>query len=157
MDQQVGLGLLGRAHGQFLMRPVQRVAGLERDHAPPAQLGEQRLQLGRAVAQMAKVIMHRRLDADDAPAEIDLASRIEQVTHAWMGEVSVAEHSLRLVRLIGRHEDSTSISASSTPSASRNAIRLPTGARSANAALTSSVTGIGQRAPFSSRIMSQTL
>ncbi len=40
VDQQVGLGLFRGAEGQFLVRAVQRVAGLEGDDAAPAQLAE---------------------------------------------------------------------------------------------------------------------
>ena len=37
VDQQVGLCFLGGAEGQFLMRAVQRVAGLERHNLGPAE------------------------------------------------------------------------------------------------------------------------
>jgi hypothetical protein len=67
MDQQVGLGLLGGAEGQLLVRAVQRVAGLERDDLAPAELAEQRAQLVRRVAAGAVVVMHRRLDAVTGP------------------------------------------------------------------------------------------
>ncbi|RIA55546.1 hypothetical protein BXY53_0612 [Dichotomicrobium thermohalophilum] len=45
--------------------------------------------------------MHRRLDADHPPAEINLARCVEQVAHAGMSDIGGAKHRLRLARLVG--------------------------------------------------------
>jgi hypothetical protein len=75
VDQQVRLHLARGAEGQFLMRPVQRVAGLEGHDLAPAELAEARAQLVRRVAAGLEVVMHRRLDAGHRPAQIDRARR----------------------------------------------------------------------------------
>jgi hypothetical protein len=49
VDEELGMRLAGRAHGQFQMRPVQRVSCLERDNAAPSLACERRSELGRSV------------------------------------------------------------------------------------------------------------
>ena len=84
------------------MRAVQRVAGLERHDPPPAQLAEIGAQLVRRVAPCLEVVMHRRLDAGDRPAETDRAGDIVEVVHRRVRRVVGAVDALRLARLVGR-------------------------------------------------------
>jgi hypothetical protein len=58
---------LGGAEGQFLVRAVQRVAGLEGHDLAPAELAEIGAQLVRRVAAGAEIVVHRLLDAGDGP------------------------------------------------------------------------------------------
>ena len=92
VDQQVGLGFLRRAEGEFLVRAVYRVARLKRHHAPPAEFPEALAQLPRVVAQVLEVIVRRRFDALEATAKIDAVRAIEQVIDARMRVVDRAEH-----------------------------------------------------------------
>ena len=101
LDQEVGLGRLGGAEGQLLVRAVHRVAGLEGDHAAPAQLPEPVAQLLRRVAQMLEIVVHGRLDALHRAAEIDAAGMVVQVAHRRMGPVVAAEHRQGLGPLVG--------------------------------------------------------
>ena len=48
VNEQVGFDLRRRSKRQFLMRPVHRVPGLERDHLRPSELGKLRPKLRRA-------------------------------------------------------------------------------------------------------------
>jgi hypothetical protein len=102
MDQQVRLRLARGAEGQFLVRAVQRVARLEGDDAAPAELAEIGAQLVRRVAAGAEIVMRRRLDAGDRPAEIDRARVVVQVVDRRMRDVVGAEDLLRLARLVRR-------------------------------------------------------
>ncbi len=100
VDQQVGLGLAGRAEGEFLVGAVQGVARLEGDHLAPAELGEPRPELRRAVAQALEVVVGGGLDAVDPAADVDGAGVVHQVEDAGVGQVGGAEHRLRLARLV---------------------------------------------------------
>ncbi len=40
VNEQIGIRLFGRAQGQFLMRPMHRVSGLESDNFVPTMLGK---------------------------------------------------------------------------------------------------------------------
>ena len=102
VDQQVRLRLVGGAEGQFLVRAVQRVAGLERHDLAPAELAEIGAQLVRGVAAGAEVVVHRLLDAGDRAAQIDRAGLVVQVVDRRMGDVVGAEDLLGLARLVGR-------------------------------------------------------
>ena len=84
VDQQVGLRFAGGAEGQFLVRAVQRVAGLEGDDLAPAQLAEIGAQFVGRVAAGAEIVMHRLLDAGDRAAQIDLAGGVVQVVDRRM-------------------------------------------------------------------------
>jgi hypothetical protein len=150
VDQQVGLRLLGGAEGQFLVRAVQRVAGLEGDDLAPAELAEIGAQLVRRVAAGAEIVMRRRLDAGDRPAEIDLARRVVQVVDRRMRVVVGAEDLLGLARLVRRPLVGDVMVARITPSWSRSAMSWPISRLSANSSDTSSVIGIGQSVPSAS-------
>ena len=102
VDQQVRHRLAGGAEGQFLMRAVQRVAGLEGDDLLPAKLAEIGAQLVRRVAAGLEVVMHRLLDAGDRTAQIDRARGVVQVIHRRMGQIVGAEDLFGLARLV-RH------------------------------------------------------
>ena len=101
VDQQVRLGLTRGAEGQFLVRAVQWVPGLEGHDLAPAQLAEQRAQFVRRVAAGLEVIMHRLLDAGDRATQIDLACRVVQVVHRRMGQIVGPKDLGRLIRLVG--------------------------------------------------------
>ena len=74
MDQQVGLCLFGGAERQFLMRPMQRIASLKRNHFAPAKFAEIGPQFIWRIASAAKIIMHRWLDTYHWPTEINRPS-----------------------------------------------------------------------------------
>ena len=63
MNEQIGLGLLNGAQGQFLMGAVHRVASLEGDYPSPAQLDKAVAQFARRVAPLWEIVMRGRLDA----------------------------------------------------------------------------------------------
>ena len=67
MDQQVGLDLLGGAEGEFHVRAVHGIAGLEGDHTPPAQAGKFGAQFGRSQTQSAKIVVRRDLQPSKLP------------------------------------------------------------------------------------------
>jgi hypothetical protein len=91
VDQQVGLRLLRGAEGEFLMRAVKRVAGLEGHDAAPAELAEIGAELVRRVAAGLEVVVDGLLDSGHGAAEIDRAGLVVQVVDRRMGEVVGAE------------------------------------------------------------------
>ena len=132
VEQKVGLGDLRRALGQLLMRPMHRVAGLERDHPRPAPLLELAAQVLRLVAQLAEVVLGRPREALEPAAEIDRLRPVEQVVDARMAVVGGAEHRLP-PRAPGR--------ARRCPATVISAIRKPSGSRSPTVAPGCSVLG----------------
>ena len=102
VDEQIGLRLTRGAEGQFLMRAVQRVAGLEGDNARPPHLSKKGPQLVRCVATTLEVVVNGPLDTGDGAAEIDLASLVMQVVDRWVGLVIGTKDELGLARLV-RH------------------------------------------------------
>ena len=102
MDQKVRLSFLGSAEGQFLVRAVQRVAGLEGDDARPAELAEIGAQFVRRVATALEIIVDGLLDADDRAAQVDRAGLVVQVVDGRMGQVVGAEDAFGFPRLV-RH------------------------------------------------------
>jgi hypothetical protein len=102
MDEQVRLRLLRGAESQFLMRAVQRVAGLERHDTPPAKLAEERAQLVRRVAAAAEIVMHRLLDTGDRATQIDRAGGMMQVVDRRVGKVISTKDLCGLFGLVGR-------------------------------------------------------
>ena len=100
VDQQVRLRFAGGAEGQFLVRAVQRVAGLEGHDAAPAQLAEIGAQLIGRVAAGAEIVVHWLLDAGHRTAEVDVACRVVQVVHRRVGEVIGAKDLLGLARFV---------------------------------------------------------
>ncbi len=101
VDQQVGLGHLRRAVGQLLVRPVHRIAGLEGDDPRPSPLLEQPAQVGRVVAVVLEVVLHGRVDPDQAAAEIDRMGVVDQIVDPGMGRLAGGEHPFRLAPLVG--------------------------------------------------------
>ena len=104
VDEKVRLRLAGGAEGQLLVRPVQRVAGLEGDDPPPAELAEVGAQLVRGVAAAAEVVVHRLLDAGDRPAEIDRPRPVDEEVDRRMRGVLGAEDAARLRQPVGGPE-----------------------------------------------------
>ena len=96
VEQQVGLGDLGGALGQLLVRPVHRVAGLECDDPGPAPLLEPMPEIGGLVAQLPEIVLGRPGDAAQPAAEVDGMGAIEQMVDARMEFVDGREHRLRL-------------------------------------------------------------
>ena len=95
---------LARAHGlagELDMGAVQRVAGLERDDTPPAELAEAFAQRGRAVAQRAVIVVRNRTQAEHAPARIDRMRAAQQVGDAGVGVVDGAVDRTGLLDLLG--------------------------------------------------------
>ena len=101
VDQQVRLRFARCAERQFLMRPVQRVARLERHDALPAQFAEIGAQLVRRVAAGLEIIVDRLLDAGHRAAQIDGACDVMQIVHRRMGQIIGAKDLQRLIRLVG--------------------------------------------------------
>ena len=101
VNQQVGLDLLRRAQRQLLVRPVHRVARLERNDARPPQLGELGPQLRRGVAQEPVVVVRDGLHAGQRAADVVRLRPLEQVRHARMLRVRRAEDGLGLGLPIG--------------------------------------------------------
>ena len=104
VNQQAGLDLLGRAQGQLLVGAVHRVAGLERHHPGPPQLGEGAPQLGRGVPQLLVVVVRHRLHALDPAPDVRRPAAVEEVGDAGVLAVGGAEHRLGL-RLTVRTPD----------------------------------------------------
>ncbi len=100
VNQQIGLGLLHGAHGQFLMGAMHRVPGLERHDPPPAQLGEALAQFTRCIAQMGKIVMRGRFDTAQPTADIDRPGAVQQVKDARMLVIRGAENLLRFLELV---------------------------------------------------------
>ena len=126
LDQEVGLGGLGGAEGQLLVRAVHGIAGLERDHPAPAQLAEAVAQLLRRVAQMLEVVVHRRLDA------LQRCRRDRRCRHGRAGSAragcalsSAPNTAIASARLSGCQRSVTVSVALSTPSRSRRSMVSP--------------------------------
>ena len=100
VDQQVGLRLFCGAEGQFLVRAVQRIAGLEGNNLAPAQFAEVGAQFVRGVAAGAEVVVNGLLDADNGAAEVDLAGVVVQVVDSGVGVVVCAKDLLGLFCLV---------------------------------------------------------
>ena len=92
VNEQIGLGLLSGAEGQFLMGAMQRVSGLKRHHAAPAHFAKIGPQLVGRVAPAAKVVMNRLLNSRHRPTEIDLPCGIVKIFHGRMGHVVGAKN-----------------------------------------------------------------
>ncbi len=101
MDEEVRLRFLGGAEGQFLMRAVQGIAGLEGDDAGPAELAEMGAKFVRRVAAALEIVVDGLLDAGNRATQIDLARLVVQVVDRRVGDVVGAEDALRLFRLVG--------------------------------------------------------
>ena len=102
VDQQVGLGFLGGAERQFLMRTVQRVAGLEGHNLAPAHFAEIGAQFVWRVAAGAEIIVHGLLDTGDRTAQVDFARSIMQVVDRRMRRIVRTKHHLGFASLV-RH------------------------------------------------------
>ena len=100
VDQQVGLRFFCRTKRQFLMRAVQRVAGLKRHNAAPAHFAEIRAQLIWRVARAAEIVMHWLLDTRHRAAQVDFARLVMQVIDGRVGVIIGAKHHLRLARFV---------------------------------------------------------
>ena len=88
MNQEVGFDLLRRAQRQLLMRPVHRVARLERHDAHPPQLGELGPQLLRRVPQQPVVVVRHGPHAGQRAADVVRLRPLEEVRHGrvlWVG------------------------------------------------------------------------
>ncbi len=94
VDQQVGLRFTRGAKGQFLMRPVQWVAGLERHNLAPAQLAEIGAQFVWGVATGAEIVMDRLLQTGDRATKIGVTSGIMQIIDGRMRAVVSTENHL---------------------------------------------------------------
>ena len=82
------------------MGAVKRVAGLESNNAPPAELAEALVQLGRGVAKRTVVVMQNRPEPGDTAAHIDRVGAMEEVGNAGMRLVVRAVHRARLLVLL---------------------------------------------------------
>ena len=101
VNEQIGLGLLSGAEGQFLMGAMQRVSGLKRHHAAPAHFAKIGAQLIGRVAPAAKVVMNRLLNARHGPTEIDRPCGIVQIFHGRMGHVVGAKNLFGFAVFVG--------------------------------------------------------
>ncbi len=102
VDQQVRFDLTRRQLRDLLVRPVHRVARLERDHFAPAELLEAGTHLRRALAQVLEIVMGRRLDAGQLAADVHGTRHIIEKMHRRVLLIGGAEHTLRFGRLVRR-------------------------------------------------------
>ena len=83
------------------MRTMQRISGLKSDDFVPAEFAKIGAQLIWRIAPTAKVIMHRRLDADHRATEVHRSGLVMQIVHARVGAVIGAENLRRLLLFVG--------------------------------------------------------
>ena len=102
VNQQIRIGFAGRTERQFLVRPVQRVPGLESNDLAPSQLAETTAQLRRGVPEQLEVIVGRRLDAMNPATEIDRVRDVLQVVDCRVRVIGRAVDTLGLAHEIGR-------------------------------------------------------
>ena len=100
VDQQVRLRFTRGAEGQFLVRAVQGVAGLEGHNLAPAHLAKIGTQLVRRVATRLEIIVDGLLDASHRAAQIDVARGVVQIVHRRMRAVIRAKDFLCLAGLV---------------------------------------------------------
>ncbi len=94
VQQQHAIDALGRALGQLLVGPVQRVARLEGHHILSAKRLQPGARLGRSHAQILKIIARRQLDHLKATRDIQLAPAVH-LGHQRVPEVERAKGFLR--------------------------------------------------------------
>ena len=101
VDQEVGLSFLCGPESEFLMRPVQGIARLERHDAAPAHLAEIGAQFVRGVAARAEIVVNRLLDACDRPAQINIPGSVVQIVDSRMCNIIRAKDFLGLTGFVG--------------------------------------------------------
>src|ERR1700676_1011366 len=94
MDEQVSFDLFSCAEGQLHVGTMHWVAGLERDHAAPAQTSKFSSQFGRSETQRAEVVMRRHLQAFDPASHVPRVALVQQVIHAGMNRTDGSEYRL---------------------------------------------------------------
>ena len=95
MDQEIRGRFPRRPKGQFLMRAVQRIAGLECNDAVPAKLAKICAKFVWRVPANPEVVMCGKLETGHWPAQIDRAGRVVQIVDARMCKVFGAKDFLR--------------------------------------------------------------
>ena len=93
MQQQHAVHLLGRALGQLLVDPVQRVAGLEGHHVGAAERGQPRARLGRRQAQLLEVVVRGEREHFEAARHVEGAPALH-LGHQRVAGVQRAERAL---------------------------------------------------------------
>ena len=101
MEEQVRFARTRGLQSHLDMGAVKRVAGLESNDAPPAELAEALAQLGGGVAKRTVVVMQNRPEPGDPAAHIDRMGAMEEVGNAGMRLVKRAVHGARLLILLG--------------------------------------------------------
>src|SRR5436190_21836858 len=101
LDQKIRLDLFGCPKRELLVSAVHRVTRLERNDSTPTELVEAVAELARRVAQVEEIVVARRRDAAQLPAEVDLVAAPQQEAHGRMFLVRRAEYGLRLERPVG--------------------------------------------------------
>ena len=100
MDEKVRLRFFRGAEGQFLMRAVEWVAGLEGHNLAPTKLAEIGAQFVRCVAACAEIIVDGLLNAGYRAAKVNFARSIVQVVHRGVGVVIGAENLFGFARFV---------------------------------------------------------
>ena len=109
VDEHIGLPLASSADCELAVGAVHGVAGLESDHARPAELVEVQTELSGGIAQADVVVVHEAVDSLEFAADVVVACNVEQVLDRRV--VSVAAKDLlgllflvRLVHVVHGHD-----------------------------------------------------
>ena len=101
MNQEIRFDLLGRAEGQFHVRTVHRIAGLERNYPAPSQARKFGAQFRRSQAQGAEIIVRRRLQSFDPSTDVPRVGLVHRVVGAGMRFAGAVEYCLGFGGAIG--------------------------------------------------------
>ena len=101
MNQQTAADLFSRALGEFLVSPVERVAGLERDDLGPAEFGEVLAEFAGGLTQLDEVVVRRRADHFELAGGVVVGLAVE-IGNGGMLRVGRAVGALRFDRLVER-------------------------------------------------------
>ncbi len=101
VDQDVGLGLLRRGHGDLPGEPMHGPGRVESDYPPPAELVEQVPELLGGMAQVLVVVVGRQLDALHRAAHVDRPTLLLYISDAGMDVVVGGVDELALAIPVG--------------------------------------------------------
>ena len=89
LNQQIGFDVPCGAESQFLMRPVQRIAGLKRNDLAPAQFAKTTAQFRWRIAQQLEIVISRRLDTANLARQDKPGSTVfrRKLTAGWVSSV----------------------------------------------------------------------
>ena len=98
MEQEVRFAGVRGLHRERDLGAVQRVAGLEGDHTPPAELSEALPQLSGSASQRPVIIVQDRLKPEDTTAHVDRMRPMKQAGHPGVSVIGGAVDGARLPR-----------------------------------------------------------